>query len=312
VLALTGDRFVKVAAGSRHSCALDASGRAFCWGYAREGQLGDSGAVFPESSSPVAVAGNRQFTDLVPLDGAMCGLTATSVAYCWGGYGIYLGTGSASNTYPRAILGGFAWANLAGGAFLCGTSIGGPSMCWGDAPGGNSSASRLGDGTRQSRTVPTPIAGSPQFADISAGDQMACALSQSGEAWCWGAGGVGQLGTGSYTTASVPVRVLTSLRFTEVHAAYSHTCALTADGQAWCWGEGRQGQLGHGLAETSPLPVKVSQGSEVFVSISMSGSHTCAIGATRRVYCWGDNSYGALGFPGGRSLIPLPVSRPEP
>lgn len=50
-------RFTQISAGSLHTCALAADGRAFCWGFGGFGQLG--GGTMRSSHTPVAVAPPR-------------------------------------------------------------------------------------------------------------------------------------------------------------------------------------------------------------------------------------------------------------
>ncbi len=42
-----------IAAGGQHACALDAQGRAYCWGANTRGQLGVSGTVYFPAPTPV-------------------------------------------------------------------------------------------------------------------------------------------------------------------------------------------------------------------------------------------------------------------
>jgi alpha-tubulin suppressor-like RCC1 family protein len=85
-----------------HTCGLDASGVAFCWGNSDWSQLGTVAAdtcINPSIGSvacsvvPIAVAGLR-FTAVALAGRSTCGLAGSGDAYCWGSnlFGI-LGTG---------------------------------------------------------------------------------------------------------------------------------------------------------------------------------------------------------------------------
>lgn len=75
-----------------HTCALDASGAAFCWGLDQAGQLGAEAPLacglpdFPTpcSLTPVAVQGGQQFTTLAVGRLHTCGMIADGQVYCWG------------------------------------------------------------------------------------------------------------------------------------------------------------------------------------------------------------------------------------
>jgi alpha-tubulin suppressor-like RCC1 family protein len=79
-----------------------------------------------------------------------------------------------------------------------------------------------------------------------------------------------------------------------------HSCMRFEDGTLRCWGQNEAGQLGDGTTTNRPSPVPV----ERFANINLTGvvtvvaglDHTCALKATGRVVCWGDNSQGQLGL----------------
>lgn len=314
-----GASYIQVTAGTNHTCGRNAAGDVFCWGYNREGQVGDSLRSFPGTATPVPIAGGRRFAGLIRGAGAMCALTSTANTYCWGFNGFsggdLLGVGNPFPTvsFPELVRGGFLWKMISVSSGLsCGIATTDLAYCWGGAPSGNSSVGRLGDGTRSSRGVPTALFGSPRYRIISAGGAMGCGIDMSNDPWCWGGNNRGQLGDGTFVNTDRPGRVQTSQKFVSLVTGDSHACGLTAQGAAWCWGDGRSGELGQGSAVGSNVPVPVQQGSLVFIRLSALAMHTCAIATDRRVYCWGSNASNQLGFGGGgRSLIPLPVARPE-
>lgn len=94
---LTGAHFVAVFTGVKnafiaHTCALDASGAASCWGLDDRGQLGSvaTGTCAPSTDSPcsltpVPVESSLSFTTLAVGDAQTCGMVADGHVYCWGG-----------------------------------------------------------------------------------------------------------------------------------------------------------------------------------------------------------------------------------
>ncbi len=78
----TPARFRVIAAGGGHTCALTATGLAYCWGRNRMGQLGD-GQVF-NRTEPDTVSGSLRFRSISAGELHTCGVTVRGDAYCWG------------------------------------------------------------------------------------------------------------------------------------------------------------------------------------------------------------------------------------
>jgi alpha-tubulin suppressor-like RCC1 family protein len=84
-----------------------------------------------------------------------------------------------------------------------------------------------------------------------------------------------------------------------VAAGLFHTCAVTTAGDAYCWGDNRGGQIGAPITTTSSAtPLKVTGFTSKVVDIGLSLDHShmgCALLEDKTVWCWGQNSFGALG-----------------
>lgn len=78
-----GHLFEHVVAGRDHTCALDDSGAAWCWGADDFGQLGD-GSADNGDYAPRPVTGGHTFSSLAAGDAFTCGLTVEQTVYCWG------------------------------------------------------------------------------------------------------------------------------------------------------------------------------------------------------------------------------------
>jgi alpha-tubulin suppressor-like RCC1 family protein len=96
-----GITFQSLSAGFYHTCGISTAGAAYCWGRNTPnsvqesvgGQLGDGTTA--NQSSPTAVTGGLVFQSISAGEVSTCGVTTTSLAYCWGDneYG-QLGTGN--------------------------------------------------------------------------------------------------------------------------------------------------------------------------------------------------------------------------
>jgi hypothetical protein len=189
------ERFARLVAGWNHTCGLTTAGEAFCWGLNDHGQLGDGSRQ--DRSSPVSVPG--YFESLVAGSAHTCGIRDGQV-FCWGADG----TGQPDHTRPTRVRGLPARATrlAAGAVSTCALMADGSVDCWGQNVHGE-----LGDGTRQSRPTPVPVAGDLSFRSIYAGGALTCGFADDGGQYCWGLNQSGQLGDGTRESRSVPTRV---------------------------------------------------------------------------------------------------------
>src|SRR3712207_8670094 len=87
--------FAALSAGYRHTCALDGSGQAACWGFNETGQLGDGTTL--RRGSPTPVSTGARFTAVSGGYGHTCAIAADGRAHCWGAnHGGQLGGGAAA------------------------------------------------------------------------------------------------------------------------------------------------------------------------------------------------------------------------
>lgn len=187
----------------------------------------------------------------------------------------------------------------------CVIDISGQAFCWGEGNRG-----RLGNGSTEDQPTPVPVdQGSLRFVAIGAGIAHGCALTDTGEAYCWGAGNLGRLGNGESGNMTSPVPVLGGHTFVQLTASRVSTCALTEDGTAYCWGYNNLGQLGNGTTDNADVPTPVAGGLK-FKQISAGRFHTCGVTIDNKAYCWGSPGNGRLGngVIGGDSIKePAPV-----
>jgi alpha-tubulin suppressor-like RCC1 family protein len=217
---------------------------------------------------------------------------------------------------------------VSGGLHNCVLFESGLVKCWGYGSNG-----RLGYGnanTIGASDTPADVGavqiGSPVL-QLAAGNGHTCALLAGGTLRCWGFNSTGQLGYGDTTdrgddpgetpdtygdiqrsdsTALSPVIF--------VAAGFSATCAIVGDGVSsggdlYCWGANVRGELGCGacgeLHEPSAMPVALP---EPATSVSIGQSHSCAIGESGSLYCWGWDLFGQLGNGPATGNVTAPAS----
>jgi alpha-tubulin suppressor-like RCC1 family protein len=304
------------AAEKHHSCAITATGEAYCWGTNQFGQLGDG--TTRDSRSPVRVGGTLKFSSISAGYGHTCGITRDKIAYCWGtnSFG-ELGLGSVDDdphSEPRPVASGVNTIG-AGRRYTCASSNEG-SFCWGDNYQG-----RLGNESIEMYN-PTPLrmSGGLQFVSISTAETHACGLVADGAAHCWGSNFSGEIGPrGELLSASRTPLAVGGPQFSLVSAgAGAHSCGIARDGAAYCWGVHSSGQLGIGetsptkcnAAACSPTPSPVAGGLK-FRSLGAGSAFTCGVTTTGDLYCWGSNESAQLGVDRLRmSAVPVRVRDP--
>ncbi len=237
-----------------------------------------------------------------------CGIRVDGTAWCWGeDTDGQLGTASSPGIQPLPleISGNRQWKNISGGDFYsCGVTTDGKGWCW-----GNGASGKLGNGTYATTNVPLEVANGHSWKVISTSqNHHTCGITTAGEAWCWGYAEYGRRGdnVSVANTALSPVKVHDDTTATgwndwvSISAGLAHTCGIRANGEAWCWGRGAEGALGNGALANASRPVKVhddlsSTGWNDWKTITASGTSTCGVRRNGTAWCWGLQTYGALG-----------------
>ena len=316
-----GRSWTEVSSGYQHTCALDTSGKAWCWGANQYGQLGvftstTCKTVGPCARRPVEVSGGRTFVKIAAGVTHSCGLTAAGEAWCWGGGDEggdagFLGNGTvAQSNTPVEVIADSAFTQISIGlSNSCALTASGQAWCW-----GRNLRGEVGDSTQLARVVPVPVKGEARYTKITMGLEHSCGLRTTGIAQCWGHNRFGQLGRGAVTYNSLglvgttPARVVGDVAYTDISAGGEHTCALRTDGVIECWGvNSTAGQLGDlsGLTHRG-IPGAVADTLK-YTALASGTVTTCARATGGAPYCWGSNNYGAIGN-GNRS--PLPAQFP--
>lgn len=320
-----GRTYTAVSAGFVHSCAIETGGLAWCWGANHYGQLGrptteNCGDVPVCARRPVEVSGGRRFVRIAAGVTHSCALTSAGAAWCWGGgyeseSAGYLGNGVVSRSnVPVAVTADSAFVEIAVGAGnSCALTASGQAWCWGANMRGE-----VGDGTQLPKLEPVPVATSSRYVSITLGDEHTCALTVAGAADCWGHNRWGQLGTGAVPYNNIgayqatPVRVVSDAPFAQIAAGGAHSCAVRTDGQLACWGINEPvGQLGDGSGVTHRGAPGLVAGGLRYTAVHAGTVTTCARTTDGAAQCWGSNYFGALGN-GTRSDTgsPVPVTIP--
>lgn len=284
-------QWASVDAGRAHACALDADGRAYCWGGNHQGQLGastpdecrpidgttESLCTPGPSTVPVAVSGGHRFRMIRAGYAQTCGLTIADELLCWGyNYG-------PRPTTPAHAAGRRYYAISAANSEICGAEQPSGGRCW---------------DTRQlawQTLRELPNVRYHTVAAASAPNRRFCGLTLDGKLLCTGYNRKGQLGVLSPDSTAEYVEPVGNRWYRQVAMNADWTCGLTIEGRVFCWGDflrARPWGSPPESAETcwsgvrciiTPRPVAPEI---MFAEISASYDDMCGITAAGALHCW--------------------------
>jgi hypothetical protein len=215
--ALVPNSYTKVAAGNENTCALTASGLAFCWGvgsyFGSPSAIGNGTTTSSNLPTAVTMPTGRTFQSIGVGWYSACALDTLGDVWCWGlnAQG-QLGTGNTTDqSVPTQVTGGLAFMSLSvGGSHRCAKAQSGDFYCWGANING-----QLGIGSTTDQSSPQLVPGGDIFTSVSAFSSHTCALNGAGIGYCWGENRQGQLGRGTRgnTPETTPQPVLGDQRF---------------------------------------------------------------------------------------------------
>jgi alpha-tubulin suppressor-like RCC1 family protein len=195
-----------------------------------------------------------------------------------------------------------------GASFGCATPRK-PSRSTRDGAGVTSRPAASEPGTPAAPSASAPLAhaaaGSPESHRLCVGGSHTCFVDREHSLWCWGGNYYGAVGVGTHgfggrmenmdsAHAAVKLPALVpSLehRVRDVGCGSGGTCAVTLDGRLYCWGQGEGREVLQDFTD-SPLPRDI--GGKV-LALALEREHGCALREDRTLWCWGANTYGALG-----------------
>lgn len=232
-----------------------------------------------------------------------CGVTTSGDLYCWGAneHG-QTGTGSTQGALlvPTLVAGGHHFRSVTGGRdHTCGMASDG-TWCWG---GNSRGALGIGIYDYESKPYLTPVKvnASSSFKSIDANgffgnenlvcidsslacSSQSCALSQDGEAFCWG--------DSWFISSATPQSINGTKRFSVLSSGIGYASGIDASQMAYCWGQTQTDTSGTPRGGGSP---KLLSDNLKFQSVSAGYGHTCLIALEGAAYCTGSNLNGELG-----------------
>ena len=275
--------------------ALRTDGTVWAWGANLYGNLGD-GTTF-DRAAPVQVLGLDDVSAIVGGQANAFAVKKDGSLWGWGANGHNdammvpgaLGDRTATNRLTPVPLSD-AWGAPqtigfkdieAGPHTTLGLTTEGKLYGWGSNWSGE-----IGDGTREDKLTPVPVAGLPTIKQMSMGGNHGLAVTGDGQVFAWGYNGNGRLGDGTDTDRFTPVHINAPPNVIQVAAGGAHSLAITSDGKVYAWGFNTYGQLGNGTTDDQLTP-RLVPGLNNVADVAANDFHSMAVTTTGDVYTWG-------------------------
>jgi len=322
----TSTNWSKVAAGNSNSFAINTSFGLYAWGNNTNGVLGVGDTVSRSSPVQVAipvvswsqVAAGASFTGGIDFLGRL---------YTWGfntqgqlgGAGAGATTGSIISRSSPSQVGASSWSFVAAGFnAMAGITSTGNLFTW-----GNNSLGELGDNNLVAVVRSSPVqVGTSTWSSITAssmntagGGQM-LAITTANVLWGWGQNVWGSLGDGTTVAKSSMVAVTGGGTYVSAYAGPASLAITTTTFSLQGWGNNNTyGAVGDNTVIPRSSPVQIGTNSEILITtpfnisgnswsvVSAGYSHSTALTSDNRLFTWGNNTNGQLGF--NRSFISI-------
>lgn len=289
-----------ISAGADHTCAIDLTGQAWCWGDNSNGQLGNPSAAETENT-PVPVLQNvsGNFIDIKAGNAFTCALSENFRVWCWGKED-FIGINATADAFePQQVVLPVNDVELftCGDNHCCITEIN-FTHCWGH---NMNYEAGTGSSTPDVYLLPVQSFLNDGFKAFDGGAGRTCMISADDEVKCWGQNLFYSAGVSTPEYLTAPTVIVppdpASQAAVKVSSGYYHGCYIDANSQAYCFGVNDYGQLGDGNTEGAGRgATAVDHNGILFNEISAGHHHTCAISDTGVLYCWGRNGSHQLGI----------------
>ncbi len=248
-------KFTKISAGLTHSLAIDENGTLWAWGHNSKGELGNGTTT--NSNTPIKIMEGTKFIEISAGNESSFAIDETGKLYAWGSNeNGKLALGNEENKLvPTLVESDIVFKKVetsTGENYTLALDELGNLYTWGINTYG-----QLGNGSFESKNVPTKIQEGKTFKEIDVGYNTSFAIDEQNNLWSFGANGNGELGDGSQTLTNIPKQVLTNV--ISIGASWNHTVSITQDGSVNAWGSNENGELGTGNVNNSLVPIVIAK-----------------------------------------------------
>lgn len=169
---------------------------------------------------------------------------------------------------------------------------------------------QIGDNSTTQRNAPVQVGTATDWRSITAGTTHSMAIKNNGTLWAWGLNSSNQLGDGTTTQRNAPVQIGAATDWRSISASAAYSVGTRANGTLWSWGSSFVGRVGRANLGSTTTPTQIGSSTAwVDVQPIQNGSHTLVTTLDGKLWAFGWNAYGQIGFAGRQHFTPQ-VSMP--
>lgn len=296
----SGTNWVAIAAGERHSLALQSDGTLWGWGDAEGLGIGASGVLltepaalwavlFPSFRMVSAISAGRRHSAALAADGTL---------WTWGSneFGQLGRRPDEGPVRAGKVAEGQRWLAVSTGQdHTAAIADDGSLWVWGANGRG-----QVGNGNRVDQFYPAVVAGAREWIGVAAGGAQTVAIGSDGSLHRWGALWQQESALLGPTRLLQPAEIGANVRWRSVALGSGRTAGVRTDGTLWAWGGTTVLPIDHG-----PLPSRV--GDEVrWLQPGQGNDVTYVLKADRSLWAW-DGGYQSFQGDGDDLGSPDPV-----
>lgn len=301
-------RIRTMAAGRRHSMAVDGAGEVLTFGSNANGQLGISFGI-PKNDVPTYSGFNRavglacgdDFTILIQSDGVIFGSGKN--------YDMQFG-GTPFPTMDSF----FAFFNRTGKMAQLATHKNSYLLMADGTVHSSGDDVAIGFPTSATTTSFTQIPSLHDIISIGSTGFTSYAVDVNGRVWAWGSNVTGAIGigmTGGYFDVPIPIPNLADIVYIDGAQATApsspHINAISVSGDLYAWGFNLNYQLGDGTTTSKNAPILITSPGKIF-SVAAGQNNTFALYANNDIQSWGvESTGGVLAGTGTSGKLKTPV-----
>ena len=298
---------IQITTGSNHTCALFSNKKIKCWGDSNGGKLGYGRSYANTSINNIPfVDVGGDVLSVRAIENRTCAILTDKNMKCWGTNNssvlgldhVYELGANRSITTQGPVDIGSPVSDISTGPNTTCVMIEGKIKCWGwnrELMLGSNTPMLVGS---SGKIYEIPFLNSSfEISQVSHNsDNEMCGVTLTGQLKCWG--------RSRTIENAIDINFSSEKEILQVEVGLAHNCALQQGGKVKCWGGNNYGQLGVGNtnALSNPNNAESISFKEDIKAIGVGLEHSCAISIAGRVYCWGRNNLGQLGYGHTRTI----------